>query len=115
MTLLLLLPAVLCLLALCAHLLREGLLVTIPFFFLLLPLLAIPRGWVARLWQLFLVAAALEWIRTALFQVAERQAEGAPWVRLVVILAAMAAFCLAAASLFEAGPLQRRYPRRPLY
>jgi len=114
-TLLLLLPAILSLVLLAAHLLREGMLILIPFLLLLLPLLLLRRGWVARLWQVVLVAAALEWARTAVFLAADRAAAGESWLRMVVILAAVALFHLAAATLFETESLHRVYPRRPLY
>ena len=115
MTLLLLLPAILSLLLLSAHLLREGVLVLIPLLFLLFPLLLVRRGWVARLWQVVLVAAAMEWVRTAVFLTADRADAGERWLRMVVILGAVALFNLVAALLFETDTLSRVYPRRPLY
>jgi len=114
MALLLLLPAVLSLLAICAHLLREGMLLLIPPLFLLIPLLMLPRGWVARLWQFVLFFGALEWVRTAIFLAVERQEEGEPWGRMALILGAVATFTFLSAALFEAPPLADAYPRSSL-
>jgi hypothetical protein len=111
MALLLLLPAVLSLLVLCGHLLREGMLLVIPLLFMLLPLLILPRGWVARLWQVVLFLGALEWVRTAVFLAIDRQEAGEPWIRMAVILGATAAFTFGSALLFEARPLLDAYPR----
>lgn len=115
MVLLLLLPAVLSLLVLCGHLLREGLLILIPLLFMMLPLLMMRSGWVARLWQIVLMLAALEWVRKAIFLAIERQEAGEPWLRMVLILGATAAFTFVSALLFEAGPLAEAYPRRSAY
>jgi len=114
MALLLLLPAVLSLLLLCGHMLRQGLLLLIPLLFMLLPLLILPRGWVARLWQIVLILGALEWVRTAIFLAVERQDAGEPWLRPVLILGGASVFTFVSAVLFEAEPLARAYPRRAL-
>ncbi len=114
MTVLLVLPAILSLLLLCAHLIRSGLIVFLPLLLPLLALLLVPRGWVARIWQGVLALAALEWVRSAVFLVAERQREGEPWVRPMVILLAVAALAFIAALLFESRRLLEAYPRQPL-
>ena len=82
---LLLLPAILSLLALCGHLLRQGLLLLLPLLFMLIPLLILRRGWVARLWQVVLFLGALEWIRWGIFLAKERQAHPQQAVELVQI------------------------------
>jgi len=115
MALLLLLPPILSLLVFCGHLLREGMLLPIPLLFMMLPLLFLAKGWVARLWQVVLMLASLEWVRTAVFSAAERQDAGEPWVRMVVILGAVAVFTFASALAFEMRPLDEIYPRRSLY
>ena len=110
-----LLPAILCLVLLCAHLVRAGMLVLVPLCLLMLPLLLVPRGWVARLWQVFLMAAALEWVRMAVFEAVERAEHGQPWLRMVGILGFVAVFNVVAALLFETEALSRFYPRRSLH
>ena len=115
MGLLLLPPPILSLLVFCGHLLREGMLLLLPLLFMMLPLLFLTKGWVARLWQVVLMLAALEWVRTAVFLASERQDAGEPWVRMAVILGATAAFTFASALLFETRTLTEIYPRRGLY
>lgn len=109
---LLLLPTVLSLLVFCAHLLRSGAMVLIPFVLLAMPLLIVRSGWVARIFQVLLTLAAFQWVLTAVFLARERAEAGLPWLRMALILGAVALFTFAAALLFEAPPLQRRYPRR---
>lgn len=111
---LLLIPTFLSLLLFCAHLFRNGWLLLIPFVLVMIPLLLVRHGLVARLFQLLLLFLAIQW---ALFgwMLAERRMDaGEPWLRLALILGGVALFNLIAAALFEAPPLMRRYPRRIL-
>jgi hypothetical protein len=107
----LLLPTVVCLVVFGAHLIRSGM----PLMVLLVPfvlcLLFIPRGWVARLFQLLLALMAVEWVHTAVSVALERRAAGEPWLRAIAILVGMALLNLAAAWLFEQPPLRDVYPR----
>lgn len=112
MVLLLLLPGVLSLLLFCAHLFRDGsIFLMLPVLFSLL-LLLVRQGWVARFFEVLLLVAALEWGRAALFLAIEREDQGRPWLRAVLILAAVALFTLFSGALFEAPTLMRFYPRR---
>jgi hypothetical protein len=114
MVVLLLLPAIVSLLVLAAHWFRAaGVLAAVPVLGLF-PLLLIPRGWVARLFQFVLCLEALEWVRTAVAVAFEREAQGEPWARMAAILGAVAALCLAAVVCFESDTLRRVYPRRSL-
>lgn len=109
--LLLLLPTVVCLVAFGAHLIRSGhplLVLVVPF---VLCLLFIPRGWVARLFQLLLALMAIEWVHSAVALALERREAGLPWLRAISILVGMAVLNLVAAWLFEQRPLQDLYPR----
>jgi len=106
-----LLPAILCLSAFAAHLIRNGLGAVgllVPF---LLCLLFVPRGWVARLFQMLLLVTAFEWVRTTVIIAAERREAGAPWLRMAIIMGVVTLFTLFAAALFEGKTLQRVYPR----
>jgi uncharacterized membrane protein HdeD (DUF308 family) len=60
-------------------------------------LLAVRRSWAPRVVQLVLLAATVEWIRTAIVLVHDRRAAGAPWRRMVTILLAVAGVTLWAA------------------
>ncbi|MCL7970560.1 MAG: hypothetical protein M8866_00530 [marine benthic group bacterium] len=60
-------------------------------------LLAVRKPWAGWTLRILLFAGALEWVRTLLRLVAERRAAGDDWVRLAVILAAVAVVTLLAA------------------
>ena len=111
MPFLLVTPAIVSLLVFCGHLFRGGagvfVLVVLPLPWLLL----IQRGWVARFFQFFLLIATLEWIRTGVVLALERHEAGAPWLRMALILGAVAAFNFFAMTLFETRTLLRVYPR----
>jgi hypothetical protein len=114
MTFLHLLPALLSLLILCAHLFRSaGLVLALPVL-VLMTLLLVPKGWVARFFQMFLVFESFEWVRTAVSLAQERSARGEPWVRMVVILGVVTLFTLFSAAMFESETLLKAYPRRSL-
>lgn len=114
LTVLYLLPTVLSMLVLGAHLLRLSVPLGAAVIFVagLLGLLAVPRRWAARVVQVVLVLGALEWLRTLLALVETRQQTGQPYVRLVVILGVVIAVSLAAALLFETPRLRRRFARK---
>ena len=105
-----LVPVVLSGLVLGAHFLRTGhagvavLLAASPL------LLLLRRAPAVRAVQLVLLAGALEWVRTAAVLVGPRRALGAPWIRMVVILGAVALVALLGAFLLQ--PLARRWAGR---
>ena len=110
--LLMLLPA-LAALVLAAHFYRAGDLWLALAAGALVALLGVPQRWAARLVQLGLLAGALEWLRTAAGLVAARQAMGQPFLRLALILGAVALFTALAAAVFRAAPLRRRFRLGP--
>jgi hypothetical protein len=104
-----LLPIFLSAVLLTAHFLKAGLYpfvaAALAFPFVLL----VRRRWAARLVQVVLVLGALEWVRTAMRLITERQAEGRGWMRLAIILAAVAAITAASALVFRLDALKKRY------
>ena len=102
-----LLPVALSAVLLAAHFSRAGL--TLGFALALgFPLLLlVRRPWAARTVQVVLLAGALEWIRTAALLAARRVELGQPWLRLVAILGAVAAFTAASALVFRSPRLRR--------
>lgn len=110
MTVWLLLPA-LALGLLGAHFYRAAAWPLVGLCVVLVLLLAWPRVWVARLVQAALVLGALEWLWTALILVQQRLALGQPWLRLALILGAVAFFTAASALVFRSAALRRRYAR----
>lgn len=105
-----LIPSLLSSLMLAAHFLRMG---SLPFIILALIIpcvLFLRRKWAARLVQLALILGTIEWVRTLLGFVAERNAQGQPWTRLAIILGLVAVFTAISALMFSfSRPLRMRY------
>jgi hypothetical protein len=98
-------PAVLSLLVLGAHFLRQGQTLLVVISLGLIGLVAVPRGWALRVLQVALVLGAIEWIHTLLVLSRVRAEMGMPATRMVVILAAVALFTAASALV---APARRR-------
>lgn len=106
--LLLVLP-VLALLLLAAHLLHAGLWLPATLALLLIGLLAVTRPWAARVLQVVLALAVVEWVLTAVALARMRADHGEPYVRLLVILGAVAVFTAAAAAVFQHRLVRSRF------
>lgn len=106
--LLTLLPAAASLL-LAAHFYRAGSLLFAAVSVALIGLLAVPRAWAARAVQIALVVGAVEWLRTLAAFAAARVASGQPYLRLTLILLAVAIFTAASAAVFRHPRLRQRY------
>ena len=77
---------------------------------LLFPLLLfIKRRWVAKVFQVLLLLAAMEWILTTLRIVHIRQMQEEAWIRLVIILGSVALFTALSALVFESKKLKQRF------
>ena len=86
-----LIPVVLCFLVLGAHASRSGLALPVAIAIAALPLLLlVRRSWAPRLLQAALLVGAAEWVRAILGHVAVRRAQGVSYLRMVLILAAVA-------------------------
>ncbi len=103
-----LVPA-LALLLLAAHFYRSGLWPLALAAMVLNALLIVPRAWAARTVQVALLGGSLEWLRALAAFVGERVALGQPYLRLLVILLAVALFTAGAALVFRAYPMRVRY------
>lgn len=82
----------LAILILAAHFFRAGIIGLVLACFGLWILLFIRRIWAVRVLQAGLLLGALEWGRTLVLLALERRAAGLPFLRLVVILGAVALF-----------------------
>jgi hypothetical protein len=107
-TALLILPSLAAVL-LAAHFYRAGQLMLAALSVGALVLLAVPRPWAARALQLALLAGAFEWLRTLALFAATRIAMGQPYLRLTLILLAVAAMTAASAAVFQQAAVRRRY------
>lgn len=74
-------------------------------------ILLVRRPWVVLATQVALVLAGIEWIRTLVAIAARRQAAGEPWLRMAIILGAVAAFTFGSALVFRNRNLKGRYGR----
>lgn len=102
------LPA-LALLLLAAHFFHAGAGFIAALCILLIALLFVPRAWAGRLVQVVLAAGAVEWILTACTLADLRMQRGQPYVRLVVILGAVALVTALAAAAFQHPALRARF------
>jgi len=103
------LPVILSLLLLAAHFYRAGL-APLTVLCVALPLLLLLRQtWVPRLFQVLLLLGALEWLRALYGFAAMRIAFGEPWLRLAIILGAVALFTGLSGLVFSNRKLRFRY------
>lgn len=79
----------------------------------LLVLLAVPQPWAARVVQVALALGALRWIWMAWAMASVRIAADVPYLRMVLILGAVAGLTLLAASVFQSRRLRRYYRLDP--
>lgn len=109
MNILRLLPTIFSFLILSAHFSRQDFPI-LSILCLLIPLiLFIKRAWVAKLIQIVLIIGSIEWIRILFVYANERQAIGAPYIRLVIILGIVALFTGLSALVFRNQSLKERY------
>lgn len=108
---LLILPA-LCLSVLGAHFYRAGLWPLMAVCVLLIGLLAWRRPWVPPVLQAALLLGALEWLRTLALLAQQRMALGQPWMRMALILLAVALLTAASALVWRNRRLRLRFDRR---
>jgi hypothetical protein len=110
MTFLLVLPAALSFWVLGAHYLREGNLALVVLCAAMPTLLLLRQRWVLRALQFLLVLGCVAWLLTAWELLQERMARHEASLRMVLILGAVAAFCLVAAALLGVERVKKRYP-----
>lgn len=102
-------PVVISFLLMGAHFLRSGHLFFVALSFVFIGLLFVKRPLIARLVQVILVLATVEWIYTAFVFASLRMENGLPWIRLVIILGGVALFTLASAGVFFLKTQKERY------
>lgn len=92
-----------------AHFLRAGSIALLLVTLAMIALLAVPRPFAARLVQGALVLAACEWIRTLAILAGERRALGAPYIRMTLILAAVALATAASLLAFRSRAVKEHF------
>jgi hypothetical protein len=108
-----LLPARLSALVLAAHFLRAGNSTLLLASLSLIALIFLRRAWAARAFQVGLLLGTLEWLRTLLLLVAMRRQAGEPFVRLAIILGAVAVVTGASAVVLQTRALRQHFGLAP--
>ena len=104
-----LLPVFISFLLLAAHFLRSGHVIISTVLLALLLLLFLQNSWVPRVIQLILLLGTFEWLRT-LYTVAQVRIElDRPWMRMAIILGAVALFTALSCLVFRSGALRKKY------
>ncbi|MFZ2634690.1 MAG: hypothetical protein WA081_05875 [Desulfosalsimonadaceae bacterium] len=104
-----LLPIILSYLLMAAHLFRGQHYVFVALAALMPLLLLVPQRWVARAIQIGLAISAAEWLRTIAILTQERVASGQPYLRMGLILGAVAIFTIGSAFSFYWVGMRGRY------
>lgn len=109
MTLLHLLPAISSLLLMTAHFYRSTHLAWMAACLVVLAMLLVRRPWSARLLQLALVLGSLEWFRTTVMLVLERNQAQLSFVRLAVILGTVTVLTALSSLVVRSRPVRRYF------
>ena len=112
MTVLAVVSIILSFLLLAAHFFRFGQIILVAVALLLPLLLLVRKSWAARAVQIALLLGAVEWVRTIIVFALARMELGSPWLRMALILGAVALFTAGSALLFRTPALRDRYGLR---
>ena len=106
------LPIILCSLLMAAHLGRANMFV-LQYISLISPFLLFWKNKIsARAVQVFLIIYGFEWIRTIFYYARIRTANGESWLRLAIILGAVALLNFATVLVFHSKSMKDRYGLR---
>ena len=104
-----LLPVIISFIILAAHFMHAGQM-NLVYLMLVLPfLLFFKKSWVPWFFQAVLLLGAAEWLRTLYFMTQVRIEYGEPWMRMAVILGAVALFTALSGLVFNNKSLRYRY------
>jgi len=106
-----LLPVLISFLLVAAHFLRSGQVIFVSLVLCMPLLLLLRQAWVPRVVQVVLLLAAAEWLRTLVSIAQLRMHTGEDWVRMAVILGAVALFTAASGLVFRHAALRAWYTR----
>jgi len=104
-----LLPVFISFVLLAAHFFRAGQTVMALLGLLLLLPLILRKSWVPWVLQVVLLLGAVEWLRTLYFVAQMRIELGMPWMRMAIILGAVALFTAFSSLVFRSKALRNRY------
>jgi hypothetical protein len=102
-------PVFISFLLLGAHFFRAGIIVLVVICLLVPFLLLLKRKWSVITIQILLIIGSIEWLRTLFILAHEHMEIGLPWIRLVVILGAVALFTACSALVFRFRSLRNHF------
>jgi len=94
---------------LAAHFLRAGYLPLALLSVAASLALFIRHPWISRIVQFALIAGTVEWLRTLVILVLERQSLGQPWLRLASILGLVILLAVFSIFVMESESMRKRY------
>ena len=106
MNVLRLLPVLISFLLVAAHFFRSGQLILVTLALCIPLLLLVRQSWVPWVIQVVLLLAAIEWLRTLINIAQLRMHTGEFWMRMAVILGAVALFTAASGLVLRSAALQ---------
>ena len=109
MNVLRLLPVFISFVLLAAHFLYAGQMIISIVLLSLLLLLLLRKTWVPRVIQTILLLGSVEWLRSLYSHAQDRIELGEPWMRLAIILGAVALFTALSCLVFRSGSLRKRF------
>ncbi len=104
-----LLPVFISILLIAAHFLRAGQTIIVVIVLLLPLLLFLKKFWVPWIIQAILLLCALEWVLTLVATARFRIGQGEEWMRMAIILGAVALFTALSSLVFISSALKKRY------
>ena len=109
MTILYLFPPITGLLLLGLHFFRNDNTLAMYLSFFVIFVMFIRRSWAARILQTCLIIGAFEWVRTTISLIFERNENGEPFLRLSIILGAVALFTLLSSLVFQTKRIKQYF------
>ncbi len=109
MTIFYLFPSITALLLLGLHFFRNDNALAMYFSFLVIFVMFIRRPWSARLLQTCLIIGTFEWVRATISLIFERNENGEPFLRLSIILGAVALFTLLSSLVFRTKRIRSHF------
>jgi hypothetical protein len=104
-----LLPVLISFLLMAAHFVRAGQTLYTVVLLSMLLLLMLRKAWVPRVITVVLLLAAAEWLYTLVSVAQMRISFGMPWMRMAIILGAVALLTALSSLVFRSAPLRKRF------
>ena len=104
-----LIPVILSFLILGAHFSRDNMTLFMVISLAFPLLLFVKKVWVPKVFQITLILAVLEWLRSLYFYIQAYEQNGKSWTKLLIIIGGVALFTGLSALVFRSKKLRDRY------